>query len=139
MTTTEYKVGQVLESSHKQFTKIISERNGLFGLSGWTTRANAEKATRAIEFRNEFGLRAAHARVVSEVKKGGSRKSAPATSTPDAVPSAPAATTDATVSTTPAGGAPAAPKKGTAKKVAKKAAKKTAAKKSTSKSASSKK
>lgn len=138
--TTEYKVGQVLENSRKQFTKVISERNGLFGISGWTMRANAEKATRAIEFRNEFGLRAANARVVSEGKKGSTRKSAPATSTPDAAPSAPASTSDATVSTTPEGGAPAAAPKAAVKKVAKKAAaKKTATKKSTTKSAKTKK
>lgn len=67
----EFKIGSVVENSMRQFTKIISYRRGIYGLSGWTSRANAEKATNAVTFVNKYGLEYAGAKTVS---KGGSTK-----------------------------------------------------------------
>ena len=66
--TQDFKVGAILENSVRQFAKIIAVREGnIYGLSGWTTRESAEKATVAHKFVNSYGLEYAGARVV----KGG--------------------------------------------------------------------
>lgn len=65
MRETAYFVGALLQNSVGQFTKIISVKNGVYGLGGWTTRGNAEKQTVAHKFVNEYGLQYANAKVVS--------------------------------------------------------------------------
>lgn len=93
----------ILENAVGQFTKIISVRNGVYGLSGWTTRANADKATAPAIHRNKYGLDQAvvgtHAGNARQASRGQARATVAAKKT--------------------------AAKK-TAKKVAKKAAKKVA-------------
>lgn len=64
---TPFKVGSILVNPRKEYTKVISYKRGIYGLSGWTTRVGAEKATVATKFQNKHGLRYANARVV----KGG--------------------------------------------------------------------
>ncbi len=71
-----YKVGDICENTIRQFTKIISVRDNIFGLSGWTNRANAEKSTIAIKFLNIYGMESAGITVV----KGSSKKDAPSSS-----------------------------------------------------------
>lgn len=71
---TDFKIGALLENSIGQFTKIINVRNGVYGLGGWATRANAEKQTVAHIHLNGYGLRINGIKVVSG--KGG--KAAPA-------------------------------------------------------------
>jgi hypothetical protein len=65
MTENEFKVGDVLVNDLGQFTKIISLKNGKYGLSGWSTRSSAEKETTARQFLNIYGLKAANLRVLS--------------------------------------------------------------------------
>jgi len=69
-----FKVGQILENSVRQFTKIISIKNGVYGLSGWSTKDAATKATVAFQHVNGYGLKYAGARVV-----GGKETPAPTT------------------------------------------------------------
>lgn len=57
MSTPTYKVGQLLENSIRQFAKIVSVKNGIYGLTGWTDRRSAEKSTVARVFVNVYGLR----------------------------------------------------------------------------------
>jgi hypothetical protein len=66
-----FKVGDLLINTVGQFTRIISVQANRFGLSGWTTRVNAEKANVATKFVNIYGLEAAQVRVVG---KGTSKK-----------------------------------------------------------------
>lgn len=73
--TTEFKVGQILENSLRQFAKIITIRNGIYGLTGWTSREAAEKTNVAHKHVNEYGLLYAGAKVV----KGGKVSNAPET------------------------------------------------------------
>ena len=63
----EFKVGQILENSLRQFTKVVSVRNGIYGITGWMSRESAEKSNVSHKFVNKYGLRYANARVV----KGG--------------------------------------------------------------------
>ena len=61
-----YKVGQVIESSNRQYAKIISILNGRYGLSGFTSLANAKKANVAIDFFNEYGMEANAFKIVGK-------------------------------------------------------------------------
>lgn len=70
MQETDLKVGAILVNSMRQFTKIISIRKGIYGLSGWSSRANAEKATVAHKFVNVYGLKNGGVRVVKGSSKG---------------------------------------------------------------------
>lgn len=62
------KVGAILENSLRQYTKVISIRNGIYGLSGWTTRESAEKANVSTKFVNIYGLKYANVKVVGGTK-----------------------------------------------------------------------
>jgi hypothetical protein len=70
MSERTYKVGDVLKNSVNQFTKIISIHSNRYGLSGWTTRVNAEKATVARIFLNVYGMEAAQIEIVKGASKG---------------------------------------------------------------------
>lgn len=72
MSKVVYKVGDLLLNSVGQYTRIISIHANRFGLSGWTTKVNAEKANVATKFVNIYGLEAAQVKVVG---KGTSKKS----------------------------------------------------------------
>lgn len=65
MSKLKITVGAILENRLRQFCKVISVRNGVYGLSGWTTRAHAEKATITQVHLNVYGLRNASVKVVS--------------------------------------------------------------------------
>lgn len=67
----EYKVGDILENSIRQFAKVISIKNGIYGLSGWTSKENAEKATVAYKYVNGYGLSYAGVKLISS---GSSKK-----------------------------------------------------------------
>ncbi len=75
MSETIYKVGQILENSMRQFTKVISVKNGIYGISGWMALEHAKKSVVATNFVNIYGLTYANARVVGG---GKSAKPAPA-------------------------------------------------------------
>lgn len=79
MSNTDYKVGAILKNSINQFTKIISVRRGIYGISGWTNQKNAEKATVVAKHVNVYGLQYANARVVSGKGKSKSESNAPET------------------------------------------------------------
>lgn len=68
----KFKVGMILENPIRQFSKIISRKNGVYGLSEWSNRINAEKATVAYIHLNIYGLQYANVRVV-ETGKGKSK------------------------------------------------------------------
>lgn len=68
----KFKVGMILENPIRQFSKIISHKNGVYGLSEWSNRINAEKATVAYIHLNIYGLQYANVRII-EVKKGKSK------------------------------------------------------------------
>lgn len=73
----DYKVGNILKNEVGQFTKIISIKNGVYGISGWTTKGNALKATVAHNFVNGYGLK--YAGVTLEAAgKGNTAAKAPA-------------------------------------------------------------
>lgn len=74
MTHAEFKVGQILENSLRQFTKVVSVRNGIYGITGWMSRESAEKSTVAHKFVNKYGLSYAGVKAV----KGGKSKGATA-------------------------------------------------------------
>lgn len=63
----EFKVGQILENSLRQFTKVVSVRNGIYGLTGWMSRESALKSNVVHKFVNIHGLRYAGVKV----SKGG--------------------------------------------------------------------
>lgn len=63
-----FKLGAILENSIRQFTKVVSVRNGVYGITGWMTRQAAEKSSVAHNFVNAHGLRFAGARVVGEAE-----------------------------------------------------------------------
>ena len=119
---TKFPVGAVLANDYGQYTKVISVKNGIYGLSGWMpNRPSAEKSNVAQVFLNVYGLTYANARVVSKPGKGGK------TETVEAPKTAPVAPTVAKS----AGGKSAA--KSSAKKTAKKTATKKVAKKTAKK------
>lgn len=72
----QYTPGTILKNKIGQFTKVVSVKNGVYGLSGWTTLKNAEKATVARVFVNKHGTRYAGCTVEKEGKKV--KESAPA-------------------------------------------------------------
>lgn len=113
----KFKVGAILENPLRQFAKIIAIKNGVYALSGWTSREHAEKATVAYTRVNSYGLMYANVKVVS-AGKGKSEPSDDAGSSN--ADNKPAETTK------PEAGAPT---KGKGKGGAKKAAGKTSAKK----------
>ena len=76
MSESIYAVGQILVNDLRQFAKVISCKNGVYGLSGWSSKENAEKATVAHKFVNVYGLQYANLRVVSTETKA--KASAPA-------------------------------------------------------------
>lgn len=68
MSSPEFKVGQILENSLRQFTKIVSLRNGIYGITGWMSRDSAIKSSVAHKFVNVYGLQYAGARIVKGSK-----------------------------------------------------------------------
>ena len=58
------KVGTILENSIRQFAKVISSKNGMYGLSHWGTREQAMKSTVAFKFLNVYGLQSGNVRIV---------------------------------------------------------------------------
>lgn len=69
-----YKVGLILTNRLGEFTKVISEKNGIFGITGWVRRQeDAKKATVARNFVNKYGLQYANAKIADK----GSSKVAP--------------------------------------------------------------
>lgn len=72
MSEIKVKVGNLLENSMRQFAKVISVKNGVYGISGWTTRVSAEKATVVAKRINKYGLINGNVRVT----KGGDASSA---------------------------------------------------------------
>ena len=64
-----YKVGDILINDLNQFTKIISLKNGKYGLSGWSARSSAEQSNVARQYLNIHGLQSANLRVVSSASK----------------------------------------------------------------------
>ena len=59
-----YKVGDIIVNEVRQFAKIISLKNGVYGLSNWGTQGNAEKASVAFVRINTYGLSTANLKVV---------------------------------------------------------------------------
>lgn len=82
MIDTDFKVGAILVNSMRQYTKVISFKRGVYGLSGWTTRDNAEKATIAHIHVNVHGLTYANARVATSDAKKANAKAPAKPSTP---------------------------------------------------------
>lgn len=81
----QYKPGAILKSEVGQFAKIISVRNGVYGISDWSTKKNAEKATVANKFINAYGLKYANCTVEKSAQAG--KAKAPAkSSTKQAAP-----------------------------------------------------
>lgn len=74
MSDRSLKVGDVVVNEVRQYAKILSFSNGVYGLSGWTTLGNAEKATVVQKFLNTYGVSQANLRLV----KGASSNNAPA-------------------------------------------------------------
>lgn len=62
------EVGAIIENHVRQYAKVISVKNGVYGLSDWMTRDNAEKATIAVRHINVYGMQYAGIKVVSAVK-----------------------------------------------------------------------
>lgn len=71
-----YQVGAILKNPLRQYTKIISVKNGVYGISGWQSRENAEKSTIAMKHLNVFGLQFSGVRVVEQADAKTSKKSA---------------------------------------------------------------
>jgi hypothetical protein len=80
--TVELVVGAILENHLRQYAKIISVKDGVYLLSGWTTRENADKANVGYTRMNIFGLQNAGFKVVSSPKKS-AKANAPASSKDD--------------------------------------------------------
>lgn len=74
MSDRSLKVGDVVVNEVRQYAKILSFSNGVYGLSGWTTLGNAEKATVVQKFLNTYGVSQANLRLV----KGAVEDDAPA-------------------------------------------------------------
>lgn len=75
MSSKTYKAGTILSNKLKEFTKVISEKNGIYGISGWVRReSDAKKATVATKFINKFGLKYAGVKIV---KAGSKTEDAP--------------------------------------------------------------
>ncbi len=72
--TETFKVGDVVVNEMRQYAKVISFKNGVYGFSGWTTLENAQKATVVNKFINIYGVASANLRLVS----GASKVKAPA-------------------------------------------------------------
>lgn len=60
----EFTIGQILKNSSGEFTKIISHKRGIYGISGWGSLVTAEKATVARQFINKYGLKYAEVKIV---------------------------------------------------------------------------
>lgn len=67
-------IGDVVVNDMRQYAKVISFKNGIYGFSGWTTLENAQKATIVNKFLNSYGVKNANLRLVS----GATKVSAPA-------------------------------------------------------------
>lgn len=75
----QFEIGDVIESSVGKFAKIISFKNGVYGISGWTDLENAKNATSARTFLNIYGVQNANFQLVSstgkpKAKRGSSAK-----------------------------------------------------------------
>lgn len=70
MSQSAYKVGTILSNKLGEFTKIISLKNGVYGITGWVRRqGDANKATVATKFINRFGLKYAGVKIVKAGSK----------------------------------------------------------------------
>jgi hypothetical protein len=76
-----FKVGSILENSIRQFTKVIFLKNGVYGLSGWTSREHAEKATVVRQRVNKYGLQYACVKAVTSSADKSAPSQTKATST----------------------------------------------------------
>ena len=61
----EYVVGSILKAQDGTYTKIISEKRGVYGISGWSQQRSAKESTVAHKFINKYGLRFANVQVIS--------------------------------------------------------------------------
>ena len=64
-----FAIGDIIVNELRQHAKIISFKNGVYGLSGWTTLINAEKANVVQSFMNVYGMAQANISVVSSSSK----------------------------------------------------------------------
>lgn len=80
MSQFDYQPGAVLVCDNGTYTKVISEKNGVYGISGWAGKRSAEKANVARKFINGHGLKYAGARIVSEGEIVEEKADAPADS-----------------------------------------------------------
>lgn len=69
-----YQIGAIIENEQGQFAKVVSVRNGVYGLAGWATRKVAENASIANVFLNGYGLRNANVKVTSSASKAAPAK-----------------------------------------------------------------
>lgn len=68
--TKDIKVGTILENTIREFTKVISVKGGMFGLTGWnSSRKDVEKSTVITIVLNAFGIEATEAKIVGQVGK----------------------------------------------------------------------
>ena len=79
-----YKIGTIFENELGQFAKVVSIRNGVYGLAGWAARKLVEKATSASVFLNGYGLRNANLKIVSSTAKAAPAEAAAKKSEPAA-------------------------------------------------------
>lgn len=64
-----YKIGDILVNELRQCAKIINVKNGIYGLSGWTTQGNAAKAKIAEKHLNIYGLEYLNYKVIKSGPK----------------------------------------------------------------------
>ena len=74
-----FGIGDVVVNEMRQCAKIVSFRNGRYGLSGWTTQEHAEKATVAQIFLNTHGVESANLQLVVKGKTTKPRTRTPRT------------------------------------------------------------
>lgn len=76
----DYPIGSIVRCDAGTYTKIISEKNGVYGISGWASKRAAEKANIARKFINVHGLKYAGGRIDSEGEVSENQAAAPADS-----------------------------------------------------------
>lgn len=63
-------IGAILKSTDGFYTKVISTRNGIYGITGWArNKKGAIESTVALKFVNSYGLQYGNVEVVEEGKE----------------------------------------------------------------------
>lgn len=75
----KFEIGQIIKNSFGQFAQIISIKDDMFGLTGWSSLVSAKKSNVVTTYINIFGLESCEVEITDEVADPDASDEAPTT------------------------------------------------------------